>query len=177
MSVQTEEAQVTSASVEVDTLRVSDRQLTLRTFRQIQSKPVIDPETHELRKPIWGWVNYFWDGYEGDIHAVWQDGESLRRSPIRFLGEGRELVYRRDYGEIEKPYEFEMPSLILRSSVEELDSAIEDLRPNLHTVGRSHATVEEIYQTPEFKTFDEFVEQWNQRVNTVKEKGQLYIAT
>jgi hypothetical protein len=78
-------AQVTTATVQIRTLTVSGKQVTLAVFRQLIEKPVIDAGTGELAGLPWGTVNYHPDkwcteaGHE-HLHVVWQDGEELRRA-------------------------------------------------------------------------------------------------
>jgi hypothetical protein len=181
MSVKTEDAQITSTAVEIDTLRVSKRQLTLRTFRQIQRGPVIDSETHEVRDTIWGWVNYFWGDNEGDIHALWQDGKTLRRSPIPYLRPAKELLYA-SVGGMRTPNKSKMPSRKLREAVEELEPTIHDMRPSrYHSTGpmkkKYQRAVQKIQQTDEFSAFSELVDEWNEKVRAVEGEGQIFIAT
>jgi hypothetical protein len=85
--ITTREATVRTAAVEIKSLTVSGRQVTLSLFRQLLKEPVIDPDTCELRGVPWGTVNYFWPGcgFNPDVthlHVVWQKGDELRRACV-----------------------------------------------------------------------------------------------
>jgi hypothetical protein len=82
----THEAQVTTASVEVKTLTIRDRQVTLAVFRQLHREAVIDGRSGEISGVPWGTINYFWKGCgldEEHVHVVWQKGDELRRDCVR----------------------------------------------------------------------------------------------
>lgn len=81
MSVVTvENAQIKTAAVEIKTLTISGRQVTLSVFRQIQEEDIFD-ENLALKGVPWGTVNYFWkeDFTKDKIHLLWQRGKELRR--------------------------------------------------------------------------------------------------
>jgi hypothetical protein len=70
------QASVTTITVEIRTLRVGAKQMTLAVFRQL-------PRGNEITGPMWGWVNYHPDNCADDgpdRHVVWQDGDELRRA-------------------------------------------------------------------------------------------------
>jgi hypothetical protein len=81
----TRNAQVMTATVEIQTLTVSNKQVTLALFRQLPDKPLVKGDG-ELNGQPWGWVNYHPDrhGCEvgGHLHVVWQDGEQLCRARV-----------------------------------------------------------------------------------------------
>lgn len=85
-TIQTREATVKTATVEIKTLSVSGRQVTLSVFRQIPEGMLVDPATLNLRGIPWGKVNYRWGDCaqkgEEHLHIVWQEGLELRRSCI-----------------------------------------------------------------------------------------------
>jgi hypothetical protein len=60
MQIAAHEATVKTASVEVRSLTIRSKQVTLSVFRQLQAEDIIDRETGELRGEPWGTVNYFW---------------------------------------------------------------------------------------------------------------------
>ncbi|MEU4807415.1 hypothetical protein [Actinosynnema sp. NPDC023587] len=75
-------AAITTASVEIKTLTVSGKQVTLAVFRQLREVPVVTDEGMLAGQP-WGVVNYHPDkcaNMSEHWHVVWQDGEDLRRS-------------------------------------------------------------------------------------------------
>lgn len=77
------EALVKTATVEVRTLTISGKQVTLAVFRQLQNEPLLDPYTGEFLGTPWGTVNYFWGRCQPDhLHVVWQKASELRRSCV-----------------------------------------------------------------------------------------------
>ena len=99
-----QEAQLRTAAVEIKSLTIKGKQMTLAVFRQLEDDDVIEEETGELVGTIWGRVNYFWgECKEGDhLHIVWQYGDELRRAcayrrpkgvPIHLLKAQREALH------------------------------------------------------------------------------------
>ena len=94
------EASVKTAAVEVKSLVISGRQVTMSLFRQFLPAVLVDSKTADLRGTPWGFVNYYWKNcdhyrYLSDYnfrsgehrHVVWQLGNELRRTclyPIDF---------------------------------------------------------------------------------------------
>ena len=75
------EATVRTAIIEVRSMMISSKQVTLSVFRQLLKEPLVDPETGELRGVPWGTVNYFWPPCKPNhLHIVWQKGDELRRA-------------------------------------------------------------------------------------------------
>jgi hypothetical protein len=76
-------ATVTTAAVEVRTLTLSGKQVTLAVFRQLREEPIIARDG-TLNGVPWGYVNYHPDKCEGDshLHVVWQRGDELLRSSV-----------------------------------------------------------------------------------------------
>lgn len=78
-------AEIKTASVEVRTLTISGKQVTLAVFRQLREEPLI-AEDGTLNGVPWGVVNYHPDrcGPAADVadhlHIVWQQGTELLRS-------------------------------------------------------------------------------------------------
>lgn len=77
-------AQVTTATVEIKTLTISGKQVTLAVFRQLKEEQLI---AHDgtLNGTPWGIVNYHPGKCEdptGHVHVVWQNGTELRRSTV-----------------------------------------------------------------------------------------------
>lgn len=87
MKINVSEAMVKTAAVEIKTLTISGKQVTLAVFRQLQEEALIDPKTCKLNGVPWGRVNYHPDQSCKDtgehIHVVWQKGSELRRSCVR----------------------------------------------------------------------------------------------
>jgi hypothetical protein len=81
--IQVSEAIVHTATVEVKTLMISGRQVTLSVFRQLKNESIFDSEAMTLRGVPWGAVNYFWGDCKPDhLHVVWQYGSELRRACV-----------------------------------------------------------------------------------------------
>lgn len=80
----TQNATITTAAVEVKTLTISGKQVTLAVFRQLKEEPLI-AEDGTLNGEPWGVVNYHPDKC-GDApkhsHVVWQKGSDLCRSRV-----------------------------------------------------------------------------------------------
>jgi chromosome segregation ATPase len=76
-----ENAQIKTASVEIKTLTISGKQVTLSVFRQIEEESLIDDDTMKLNGIPWGLINYFWKTEYANhkIHVLWQNGKELRR--------------------------------------------------------------------------------------------------
>lgn len=86
----TQNATITTAAVEVKTLTIRGKQVTLAVFRQLQETSLIKDDGALLGEP-WGIVNYHPDKC-GDapehLHVVWQYGDELRRSAVQMPGVG-----------------------------------------------------------------------------------------
>jgi hypothetical protein len=77
-------AEINTVSVEVKTLTVSGKQVTLAVFRQLRERKLV-AEAGTLNGLPWGIVNYHPDkcGNDDDhIHVVWQDAQELCRSRV-----------------------------------------------------------------------------------------------
>jgi hypothetical protein len=77
-------ATVTTAAVEVKTLTISGKQVTLAVFRQLREELLLGGDGNFLGEP-WGYVNYHPDKCEADLqhlHVVWQHGSDLRRARV-----------------------------------------------------------------------------------------------
>jgi hypothetical protein len=77
-------AQVSTATVEIKTLTISGKQVTLAVFRQLQEELLV-AEDGTLNGVPWGRVNYC-PGKCADVaehwHVVWQQGDELRRASV-----------------------------------------------------------------------------------------------
>lgn len=90
--IQAHEARIHTATVEVKTLTISGRQVTLSVFRQLPKMDILSIDysdisnvTATLRGVPWGTVNYYFDECKKEdpgehVHVVWQDGCQLLRS-------------------------------------------------------------------------------------------------
>lgn len=98
--ITTSEAQLKTAAIEIKTVQVGGKQMTLAVFRQLIEQSFVLALLHErwvracsdlmnIDGPIaWGYVNYHGEALgcaPGDgehVHIVWQQGCELRRSCI-----------------------------------------------------------------------------------------------
>jgi len=92
MRINVSEATIKTATVEIKTMSISGKQVTLAVFRQLIDEPVLAWDADgaaTVKGPIWGSINYHPDKSEcmalrGEhIHVVWQRGDELRRSAIK----------------------------------------------------------------------------------------------
>ena len=83
----TEQVRINTMQVEIKSMMVGKKQLTLSLMRQIIEEPLIDEKELLFRGVPWGHVNYFWGddkhkSYPRYINVVWQKGDVLRRSVV-----------------------------------------------------------------------------------------------
>ena len=84
----TEQVSINTMQVEIKSMMVGKKQLTLSLMRQIIEEPLIDEELLQFRGVAWGHVNYFWGDdkhktFPNHMNIVWQKGNELRRSIVR----------------------------------------------------------------------------------------------
>lgn len=78
-------ATITTATVEVKTLTIGGKQVTITLFRQLKEQPLV-AEDGTLNGVPWGVVNYHPDKCREKpehLHVVWQEGQALRRSSVQ----------------------------------------------------------------------------------------------
>lgn len=88
-SIVIENAKIHTATIEIKTLTIKDKQITLSVFRQIPYEDIIDGSNIylNLNGTPWGTVNYYW-GEDKDKsslnyhHVVWQKDDDLKRCII-----------------------------------------------------------------------------------------------
>lgn len=81
MQILVSEAAINTVAVEVKTLKVKSRQVTLALFRQIKAE-FPEPRSNPV---LWGHVNYHPDKCSDErehMHVVWQKGSELRRATV-----------------------------------------------------------------------------------------------
>jgi hypothetical protein len=86
------DATIRTTEVSIRCLVIGKKQLTLSTFRQIPSSPILDSEGN-ARGQMWGRVLYSWKGCDqgkpghgrddGHAHVVWQHNDRLMRDCLR----------------------------------------------------------------------------------------------
>lgn len=84
----TENATITTVTIEIKALTLSGRQVTLSVFRQLPESDILDIDYSEEDNPVlmngtpWGTVNYCLPSCPKTkhIHVVWQDSDTLYRS-------------------------------------------------------------------------------------------------
>jgi hypothetical protein len=77
-------AEITTARVEIKTLTVSGKQVTLAVFRQLRNVPILGYDGMLAGEP-WGTVNYHPDkcgDQDEHWHVVWQRGNELLRGAV-----------------------------------------------------------------------------------------------
>lgn len=89
MNINVRDAIIRTATVEIRSLSISGKQVTLAVFRQLLTEPVLAYDDHgraTTKGPIWGMVNYHPDKScnvdSAHVHVVWQRGDELRRSVV-----------------------------------------------------------------------------------------------
>jgi hypothetical protein len=82
-------AEIRTATVEIRTLTISGKQVTMAVFRQLQEERLVDHDGSFIGLP-WGTVNYHPDksctsseDNRPHVHVVWQKGTDLRRCCFR----------------------------------------------------------------------------------------------
>ena len=88
-------AQVSTVKVEIKTLTISGKQVTLAVFRQLIEEQLI-MEDGRRKGVAWGTVNYHPDqcrDYAPHWHVVWQLGDELRRSKVNMTYEPEEVFW------------------------------------------------------------------------------------
>jgi hypothetical protein len=85
----TEEVTIQTATIEVRTLMLGKRQVTLSVFRQLVREQIVEPETLALRGEAWGLINYF-------PGACLHDFDETSSGGPKFLGEHLHVVWQRD---------------------------------------------------------------------------------
>jgi hypothetical protein len=86
-------AEVSTATIEIKTLTIGRKQVTLAVFRQLDQEVLVDPRSSALYGVPWGRVNYCPSkacaGEGGHLHVVWQKGIELRRATVSRWWTGR----------------------------------------------------------------------------------------
>ena len=78
--INAETAAIQTASVEIKSLMVSGKQMTLAVFRQMIDEDIIDRVNLKLNGSPWGHVRYLIDcDVDTGLHVIWQKGGELRR--------------------------------------------------------------------------------------------------
>lgn len=82
--ISVQDATIRTATVEIKTLTISNKQVTLAVFRQLQEETLVDEDADGFLGLPWGTVNYHPDTACKDagrhLHVIWQKGEELRRA-------------------------------------------------------------------------------------------------
>jgi hypothetical protein len=91
LKIAVNDAHLKTAIVEIKSLVVSGKQVTLAVFRQLQEEAILTDDLN-LKGTPWGRVNYCPAGrrcLQGEhLHIVWQKGSELRRATIEAPNEG-----------------------------------------------------------------------------------------
>ena len=115
--VNADEATITAATVEIQVIRVGNRQMTQSVFKQLRSERFFAYESwceegslkiqFETDGPLWGWVNYHPGGcsyLKEHVHVIWQKGNELRKwYLVKDPDNSQHSLYKK-YSEIEAVY-------------------------------------------------------------------------
>jgi hypothetical protein len=86
MKIAAQSAVIKTAQVEIKTLSVSGKQVTLAVFRQLDQADLIDYATSKLNGIPWGRINYHpdkcGDSSSAHLHIVWQKDADLYRARV-----------------------------------------------------------------------------------------------
>jgi hypothetical protein len=83
LKISVKDAQLSTVAVEIKSLTVSGKQVTLAVFRQLEIEPLINEDLSFAGLP-WGRVNYFPPPCSNThLHVVWQKGDELRRACVQ----------------------------------------------------------------------------------------------
>ncbi len=79
-----ESTAIKTAFVEIKTLTIGKKQMTLAVFRQLPEEDVINQATCELRGIPWGHVNYHPDCKDeaAHLHVIWQKEQVIPRQGL-----------------------------------------------------------------------------------------------
>jgi hypothetical protein len=160
------EATLKTAVVEIKTLTLGGKQMTLSVFRQLPNRHIVGAGISLVGRP-WGLVNYFWDGcgYRGHHHehqhVVWEcDGR----------------LYRCCVGPLQREGEFVGSKLMPNRVITGDTVGLELIAPGRVTWNYRYNRG---YQEVEVLTPDEFAEGlslWNGLVAQLGALDQLFIA-
>lgn len=94
-SINVKDASVKTATVQIRSVIVSAKQMTLSVFRQVREENLVETVGGDfrLRGIPWGAVQYFWGDmpekcHDGEpvLHVLWQKDDELRRSRVEIPG-------------------------------------------------------------------------------------------
>lgn len=94
MKLEAQHATIKTASVEIRSLIVSGKQVTLSVFRQLREQLLFDEQLNLMGVP-WGVVNYYWgDMNKDEVHVVAQFGMELVRCLVNTRLDRDEEIHR-----------------------------------------------------------------------------------
>lgn len=147
-----------TASISVHVLMINNRKLTLSVFRQIPYQNLLD-ETYieDKKEAVLGWVNYFWNGNEGDIHILWTYGGMLYRSVLcrisykRLLHELNDNYYRFSINNKHYSFDLKMAIKSYQKGKKKRDNPFEKytLENIEDAVNENNLLIDEISQMPQ----------------------------
>lgn len=76
-NIKSNEATITTATVDLQVVRIGAKQMTLAVFRQLPGKDLFKPDGG-LVAPPWGWVNYDYRSYGKRPYVFSEDGVLYR---------------------------------------------------------------------------------------------------
>ena len=169
----TEQVNINTMQIEIKSMMVGKKQLSLSLMRQIIQEDLIDFDKLLFKGVPWGHVNYFWGddkhrSYPSAINVIWQKGNELRRSVIN-LNLRRDVYHEqrlvRDLAEIERDINYYLKDDYYREhakeKIDKLNSVKADLQKQIDA---------EIYKR------DVYIPNYHKLVEPLKSLDHFYLA-
>jgi hypothetical protein len=162
-----------SLTVEIKSLHVGTKQMTLSVFRQIHEEDLLDKDFKLLGKP-WGLINYWWDKCPqwnpSCIHVIWQKGNELRRFRRSNI---RESI---KHSDVSEPYSHH-EGMIKNNIIGKLHGEMEKI--NIFLDGGSITINAEEIKSPKYYEKDGVyeapystnIDEWKEKRNSEREKS------
>lgn len=113
MNISTKQAVIKTAAIEIKSLQINAKQVTLAVFRQMDIKRILDYENLKINGFVWGRVNYCAEKHINNhfapqdnihIHIIWElEGKLFRDTIFKEAARNIHLPLRREeYKEAER---------------------------------------------------------------------------
>jgi len=198
-NISAEQAIIQTAKIEIKSLTLNGKQMTMSVFRQIHQRKLISEQGGEFsfNGVPWGRVNYHWGSQvTSNLHVLWQDGPDLFRDLIAW-GSSATLPYdmkkialswrghqAAGFSIIIEPYfETLLRGYIGQEIFQELSSRIKDHSDfaSCDTAGVSEAKARvgkiiEEYILSKFNDERAYTDRWHKFIDPLYALPQLFIA-